>query len=354
MLTLPELETDTRHLLLRAISGSRADGLDTPESDTDIKGVFVLPEADFYALNPIEQLNNPSNDVVYYEWRKFVALLHGSNPNILELLSTPAHALLYRHPLLAQLRPEWLLSKQCLHTFAGYAYGQIKKARGLNKKIVNPMPQEKKTVLDFCHVLQAAATVPAAQWLQQHGWTEAHVGLVKLNHAHDVYALFVDEDVRYGFHGIAQAESNSVRVSSVPESVPMRAYLSFNHDGYGSYLREYQAYWRWVEERNEVRYQTNLAHGAAYDSKNMMHTFRLLHTALDIAKHGELRVWRDNRDDLLAIKAGEFAYEDLLQRAQALMQEVEQAFAHSHLPEQPDLMQLARVLVEVRQAFYQQ
>ena len=59
-------------------------------------------------------------------------------------------------------------------------------------------------------------------------------------------------------------------------------------------------------------------------------------------------------DDLLAIKAGEFAYEDLLQRAQALMQEVEQAFAHSHLPEQPDLMQLARVLVEVRQAFYQQ
>ena len=121
MLTLPELETDTRHLLLRAISGSRAYGLDTPESDTDIKGVFVLPEADFYALNPIEQLNNPSNDVVYYEWRKFVALLHGSNPNILELLSTPAHALLYRHPLLAQLRPEWLLSKQWLHTFAGYA-----------------------------------------------------------------------------------------------------------------------------------------------------------------------------------------------------------------------------------------
>ena len=149
MLTLPELETDNRHLLLRAISGSRAYGLDTPESDTDIKGVFVLPEADFYALNPIEQLNNPSNDVVYYEWRKFVALLHGSNPNILELLNTPAHALLYRHPLLEQLRPEWLLSKQCLHTFAGYAYGQIKKAHGLNKKIVNPMPQEKKTVLDF-------------------------------------------------------------------------------------------------------------------------------------------------------------------------------------------------------------
>jgi hypothetical protein len=241
-----------------------------------------------------------------------------------------------------------------LHTFAGYAYGQIKKARGLNKKIVNPLPQEKKTVLDFCHVLQAAATVPVRQWLQQHGWVEAQIGLVKLNHAHDVYALFVDEEGAHGFHGIAQAGSNSVRVSSVPVSMPMQAYLSFNHDGYSSYLREYQAYWRWVEERNEVRYQNNLAHGAAYDSKNMMHTFRLLYTALDIAKHGELRVWRDNRDELLAIKAGEFAYEDLLNRAQGLMQTVEQAFLHSHLPDAPDLARLAQVLVEVRQVFYQQ
>ena len=183
---------------------------------------------------------------------------------------------------------------------------------------------------------------------------EAQIGLVKLNHAHDVYALFVDEEGTHGFHGIAQAESNSVRVSSVPVSMPMQAYLSFNHDGYSSYLREYQAYWRWVEERNEVRYQNNLAHGAAYDSKNMMHTFRLLYTALDIAKHGELRVWRDNRDVLLAIKAGEFAYEDLLNRAQGLMQTVEQAFLHSHLPDAPDLARLAQVLVEVRQVFYQQ
>ena len=85
-----------------------------------------------------------------------------------------------------------------------------------------------------------------------------------------------------------------------------------------------------------------------------MHTFRLLYTALEIAKHGELRVWRENRDELLAIKAGEFSYEDLLNRAQGLMQTVEQAFLHSHLPAAPDLQQLSRVLVTLRQAFYRQ
>ena len=51
---------------------------------------------------------------------------------------------------------------------------------------------------------------------------------------------------------------------------------------------------------------------------------------------------------------GEFAYEDLLNRAQGLMQTVEQAFLHSHLPDAPDLARLAQVLVEVRQVFYQQ
>ena len=38
-------------LLFEAISGSRAYGLATATSDTDIRGVFVLPEKDFYGLN---------------------------------------------------------------------------------------------------------------------------------------------------------------------------------------------------------------------------------------------------------------------------------------------------------------
>ena len=56
----------------------------------------------------------------------------------------------------------------------------------------------------------------------------------------------------------------------------------------------------------------------------------------------------------IVIKAGEFAYEDLLNRAQGLMQTVEQAFLRSHLPDAPDLQQLSRVLVTLRQAFYRQ
>jgi predicted nucleotidyltransferase len=53
-------------LLLQCISGSKAYELDTPQSDTDIKGVFALSEKEFYGLHYTEQVANPSNDIVYY------------------------------------------------------------------------------------------------------------------------------------------------------------------------------------------------------------------------------------------------------------------------------------------------
>lgn len=40
-------------IILECISGSKAYGLDTPTSDTDIKGVFILPKEDYYGLNYI-------------------------------------------------------------------------------------------------------------------------------------------------------------------------------------------------------------------------------------------------------------------------------------------------------------
>lgn len=43
-------------IILECISGSRAYGLDTPSSDTDIKGVFLLPKEDFYGLNYVPQV----------------------------------------------------------------------------------------------------------------------------------------------------------------------------------------------------------------------------------------------------------------------------------------------------------
>ncbi len=140
------------HIVMECISGSRAYGLDTETSDTDIKGVYILPKSEYYSLNYTGQINNPSNDIVFYELKRFLELLAVNNPNIIELLSTPESCLIFKHPILNQVLPEMFLSKLCKDTFGRFALSQIKKAKGLKKKIVNPVDKERKTILSFCYI----------------------------------------------------------------------------------------------------------------------------------------------------------------------------------------------------------
>lgn len=354
MLTIEDLKQQ-QLILFEAVSGSRAYGLATAQSDTDIKGVFYLPRHVYYGLNTVQQVSNASNDVVYYELGRFVELLLNSNPNTLELLAAPADCVRQRSPLMDVFDSRWFVSQACRQSFAGYAMGQIKKARGLNKKIVNPLPQEKKTVLDFCHIIHGAATVPLQDWLVAKDLCQQRIGLTKMAHARDLFAVFYDADGSRRYHGIMQKNhANNLSLSSIPAGEEPLAYLSFNQDGYSSYCREYASYWQWVAERNETRFLDNQAHSGGYDAKNMMHTFRLLEMARDIARYGEIRVRRPNRDELLAIKQGLFSYEALAERAEMLMGEVEALFVQNPcgLPETTDRAAAEAALVAVRGQLY--
>ncbi|MBR2251268.1 MAG: nucleotidyltransferase domain-containing protein [Neisseriaceae bacterium] len=80
--SLEDLENKNLHLF-SAVSGSRAYGLATENSDTDIKGVFFLPYFDFLVSNPLKQVNDEKNNIVFYELGRFIELLLLNNPNIL-------------------------------------------------------------------------------------------------------------------------------------------------------------------------------------------------------------------------------------------------------------------------------
>ena len=94
---------------------------------------------------------------------------------------------------------------------------------------------------------------------------------------------------------------------------------------------------------------TNASHGRGYDSKNLMHTLRLLDMAEDIATEGIIRVRRPNRDFLLQVRAGEFEYEELVAWAEERLARANAAFEKSKLPERPDRDRINRLLVEIRE-----
>lgn len=341
-------------LLLNCISGSRAYGLHTPQSDTDMKGVFLLPKKIYYGLEYTEQVNNETNDEVYYELKRFVDLLIKNNPNILELLNTPADCILFRHPVMDLLKPESFLSKLCKQTFAGYAQSQIKKAKGLNKKIVNPVEKERKSILDFCYVVEGQGAINLKSWLQKSGWQQEDCGLVNIPHMRDVYALFHNSQFKPGYlNGICSGPTaHDISLSSIEKGILPLAILSFNKDGYSTYCKDYKEYWDWVEKRNDIRYENTIEHGKNYDAKNMMHTFRLLNMAEEIAREGKLNVRRTDREFLLKIRSGEFSYEELVKRANEKVSQIEYLYDKSDLPEQPDFTTAENMLIEMRERFY--
>lgn len=352
-MTIEQLRHDRQHVLLRCISGSQAYGLALSHSDTDIKGVYILPRHDFYGLDPQDQVNSPTNDEMYYEWKKFVSLLLRNNPNLLELLGTPPALVLHRHPLMDQVQPAMFLSRLCYQTFGQYAHTQIKKARGLNKKMLNPMPPERKGLLDFCYVILGQHTIPLPHWLEQHAYRQEDCGLVQLDHARDVYGLFHQSQVTEPLAGIVHGEhSQEVAHSRVPVDVAPLALLSFNQEGYGRHCRDHQAYWSWVTERNEARYAGNQAHGKGYDAKNMMHVFRLLEQAETIARRGTIDIQTRQRDFLLQVREGHFDYDDLLKMADDKIEALKNLYAVSDLPDTPDQRAGESLLVRIREQFY--
>jgi predicted nucleotidyltransferase len=338
-------------LIFEAIVGSRAYGLHNEKSDTDIKGVFVLPKDLYYSLDFLSQVNNESNDIVYYELKRFIELLLNNNPNMLELLALPKDCIIYQHPLFIDIKLEYFLSKQCEKSFANYAFTQIKKASGLEKKIMNPMHKEKKLVVDFCYVAINKITIPLVEYLKNKNIKQSECGLTKMNHVKDGYFLFHSNCKKY-FGIVSSNHANEVQLSNIEKEDEVKAILFFNRDAYSVYCKQYKEYWEWVDKRNDDRFKGTMQHGKKYYAKNMMHTFRLLNMAKEIAEENKVNVLRKDREFLLDIKVGKFEYDDLVEKATAIKDSLEELFNKSNLQKEPSKEKINELLVKIRMKYY--
>lgn len=339
-------------IIFECISGSKAYGLNTPTSDTDIKGIYILPEDEFFGLNYIPQISNETNDVVYYELKRFVELLLQNNPGMLELLATPEAFVMYKHPVMNFLNQEDFVTKNCQNSFGKFAVSQLKKARGLNKKALNPLPKERKGVLDFCYVSHENGTLKVNDFLSLKDWKQEECGLVNLNHMRNVFGLYQSKELSYS--GIVKSnEANDVALSTIPKGEQQETLLYFNREEYSKHCREHKEYWEWVAKRNEERYRVTVENSKNYDAKNMMHVFRLLEMAKEIAETGQVNVYRTERTFLLDVKQGKYSYDQLMDKAEALQHEVEIAFEQSTLPHEVDVKKVNKTLVAMRKEHYE-
>ena len=83
-----------------------------------------------------------------------------------------------------------------------------------------------------------------------------------------------------------------------------------------------------------------------------MHVFRLLLMAKEIAIEGKIKVFRTDRDFLLEIKEGKFEYNELVQKAEALKEELPLLYQQSDLQDEPNVERINSVLIKIRELYY--
>lgn len=182
-------------LIYSYLRGSRMYGTDTPESDRDEGGVYLAPSEQLIGLGLDYQseIHNETNDIMWYELNKFMNLLLKSNPTVLEALFADGECVLYEHPIMAEIKKyrDKFITKECFKPFGGYAVEQIRKCRGLNKKIVNPVTERLKP-LDFVYTFYGQGSSNIKNWLEYRGLKQQYCGLVNIPNMHDVYGCYYD------------------------------------------------------------------------------------------------------------------------------------------------------------------
>lgn len=124
--------TDDFHLedcvIYRCIVGSRAYGLESENSDTDLRGVYLAPAEMHWSLFGLpEQFEDPEGQTCYWELQKFLVMALKANPNVLECLYSPlVEKMTPLGERLLAMRAAFL-SQMIFQTFNGYALSQFKK-----------------------------------------------------------------------------------------------------------------------------------------------------------------------------------------------------------------------------------
>lgn len=120
------------NVILEGITGSKAYGLATKDSDTDLKGVFVAPTSDILGLKTVkETIDHTDPDYSYHEVGKFIKLAMKGNPTILEMLFLTDYTKLSEEGSILVANRHKFLSNIIYKSYGRYAISQ---ARRLNAR----------------------------------------------------------------------------------------------------------------------------------------------------------------------------------------------------------------------------
>lgn len=120
------------HFLHVAESGSRAWGFPSPDSDYDVRGIYIAPTAHYLSIDErkdsFEYIENQWFDVGAWDLRKALSLLRKSNAALLEWLHSPTVYLQDAEFVqqFHEIAPPYIQAAPLLHHYRGIANNTLK------------------------------------------------------------------------------------------------------------------------------------------------------------------------------------------------------------------------------------
>jgi predicted nucleotidyltransferase len=139
-----------KNIVLEAVTGSRAYGLNHEKSDTDKMGIFVAPTVEVAGLDWASKHESWSNagptgdDQTYHEIGKYLKLLLKSNPTLIELMFMNDYDILTSEGQgIIDIRDSFLYTEGIRNAYYGYAAAQ-------HARVLREWPDHKPKMARHC------------------------------------------------------------------------------------------------------------------------------------------------------------------------------------------------------------
>ena len=129
-------------IVLKAYYGSKLFGTDTPDSDSDYIGIYMVPKQVLFGMEKLEEIDlstnktqskntNEDEDIKFYSIKKFFQIAYKNGPNAVEMLFTPEDRIIQKSPIWDKIASNFHLfvSQRVFSSMFEYALSQKQMAR---------------------------------------------------------------------------------------------------------------------------------------------------------------------------------------------------------------------------------
>lgn len=297
-----------KNIILLALGGSHAYGMDTEASDLDCRGISLNSKKEILLGTDFEQVVDTDTDTTVYSFNKMIELLCKSNPNVIEQLGClPEHYLVFTDigRKLIENR-KMFLSQICIHTFGNYANSQLRRLENKSARLVGQKQNEE-------YILKSIQNA-------RYDFKNRYLPTDQSN-----IELYIDDSDREGYE------------SEIYMNIHLKHYPLRDWTGMWNEMKAIVSSYNKIGKRNEK--------AVSHDKlgKHMAHLLRLYMMCIDILEKEEIVTYRSDEHDLLmSIRKGEFLDQNRqpIPEFYDLLNEYEKRFdyakANTSLPEVPD------------------